>query len=68
MTYTVKIVDCTTGEEIEREATADEITQFELDKKNNIAIKKQSDANALAKQAILDRLGLTADEVALLLQ
>jgi len=59
----VKIVDCTTGEEVIRDATADEIAQMET-----IAIeaaaKKQSDqAKEIQRQAILDRLGLTADEL-----
>lgn len=56
-----------TGEVIEREMNAEELAQWEADK-----VQAQAEAQALAakesaRQAILDRLGLTADEAALLL-
>jgi hypothetical protein len=63
----IKIVNCETGEEIVRNATADEITQIELDAAGAKARQAQIEAKETAKAAILDRLGLTADEVKLLL-
>ena len=59
----VKIVDVTTGEEIVRDATAQELAQMEIDKAES-DIKKTAEAQKAAiKQAILDRIGLTADEL-----
>ena len=63
----VKIVNCETGEEIVRDATADEIAQMELDAVNAAARKAEVEAKAAQRQAILDRLGLTADEAKLIL-
>ena len=63
----VKIVNCETGEEIVRDATAEEIAQMELDAANATAAKTQAQAKAIQRQAILDRLGLTADEAKLIL-
>lgn len=58
-----------TGEETitERDETAAE-TKARLDKvAENTLLQAEADAKATARQAILDRLGLTADEAALLL-
>jgi hypothetical protein len=63
----IKIVNCETGEEIVRDATAEEITQIELDAVNSKAEKIQAEAKEAERQAILDRLGLTADEAKLIL-
>jgi len=56
---------------IEATILAADPIQVELDKKENEArVKTQAKAyadKALAKQAVLDRLGITADEAALLL-
>ena len=59
----VKIVNCETGEEIVRDATAAEIAQIKLDADNAAAIKAEAEAKETAKAAILDRIGLTADEL-----
>ena len=59
----VKIVNCETGEEIVRDATAEEIAQMEIDANDAIALKSEMQAKATQRQAILDRLGLTADEL-----
>jgi predicted flap endonuclease-1-like 5' DNA nuclease len=59
----VKIVNCETGEEIVRDANAEEIAQIELDAANAAATKAEADAKEAAKAAILDRIGLTADEL-----
>ena len=63
----VKIVNCETGEQIVRDATADEISQMELDATKAIAEKSEAEAKQTQRQAILDRLGLTADEAKLIL-
>jgi hypothetical protein len=63
----IKELNCQTGEEIVRDATAEEIAQMELDATDAIARKAEAVARAAAKQAILDRLGLTADEAKLIL-
>ena len=63
----VKIVNCETGEEIVRDANAEELAQMELDANNEAARKAEAEAKAAEKQALLDRLGITADEAKLLL-
>ncbi len=63
----VKIVNCTTGEEIVRDANAEEIAQMELDAANAEAQKAEAEAKATAKAALLTRLGITAEEAQLLL-
>ena len=59
----VKIVNCETGEEIIRDATNAEIAQIAKDKAETDARKVEAEAKEIAKAAILDRLGLTADEL-----
>jgi hypothetical protein len=66
-TSQVKIVNCETGEEIVRDANAEEIAQMEIDRANAKAAKAETQAKEAERQAILDRLGLTADEAKLLL-
>ena len=63
----IKIVDCQTGEEIVRDATAEEIAQIKLNTAEVKAEKEAKEAKEAEKQAILDRLGLTADEAKLIL-
>ena len=63
----VKIVNCETGEEIVRDATTEEIAQIEANA-NTYQIMKAAEAEKqIARQAILDRLGLNSDEAKLLL-
>jgi predicted flap endonuclease-1-like 5' DNA nuclease len=59
----VKIVNCETGEEIVRDATAAEIAQIKVDADNAAKTKAEAEAKETAKAAILDRIGLTADEL-----
>ena len=65
------IINCETGEEIVRELNKAEKDQQKLDEINNEKIKAKMEAEANAKEAerpaILDRLGLTADEEKLIL-
>jgi hypothetical protein len=63
----VKIVNCETGEEIVRDATAEEIAQIKIDAEKATTVKAEAEAKEAARQVILDRLGLTADEAQLLL-
>jgi hypothetical protein len=59
--------DALTNTTIDRDMTADELKQFNADKATNQAIKAEAEAKAAARQAIADRLGLTADELQVLL-
>jgi len=59
----IKIVNAETGEEIVRDATDAEIAQIKLDAELSKAEKDAAQAKAAAKQSILDRIGLTADEL-----
>jgi hypothetical protein len=63
----VKIVNCTTGEEIVRDANAEELAKIEAIQEMQLIIKAEAEAKAAEKQALLDRLGITADEAKLLL-
>jgi hypothetical protein len=63
----VKEVNCTTGEEIIRDANAEELAQIKLDAASSKEQQAEAETKAIARQAILDRLGLTADEAKLLL-
>jgi hypothetical protein len=63
----IKIIDVATGSEIDREMDDAEFEQYKLDQANVLAEKTKAEAEdkakAIAKAAILDRLGLTADEL-----
>ena len=63
----IKIVDVTTGEEIIRDANAEEIAQMELDAANYAAQKAEAEAKATAKAALLTQLGITEEQAKLLL-
>jgi hypothetical protein len=56
-----------TGEITEVEMTKDELAQFKLDQAAAAARTAEAEAKAEAKTALLERLGITADEAALLL-
>ena len=63
----IKIVNSQTGEEIERPMNAAEFKDYEVEQKiyaDKIAAQKTA---ATAKAALLERLGITAEEAALLL-
>ena len=59
----IKIVNVETGEEVVRDATADEIKQMQANANAALAQKAEAEAKETAKAAILDRIGLTADEL-----
>lgn len=75
MTDTPKVVeiDCSTGESIERDMTAEEIANMEAMRAESEARRAEEEAAAAAKaeakasaEAKLAKLGLTADEIAAL--
>lgn len=65
--YMISETDALTNETIVREMTDEEIAQIELDKAAQKAITDEKEAKAQAKAALLERLGITAEEAALLL-
>lgn len=62
-----KIVDCTTGEEFERELNDAELAQWEKDNAISETQKASEAAKAAAKAALLAKLGIDEDEARLLL-
>ena len=68
MTLKHYIHDAATGETVEIELTAEEIATRELAEEKRIADKEQEhESKAAAREALLARLGMTAEEAALLL-
>ncbi len=62
----VKIVNAETGEEIIRDANAEELAQMAIDNQESLKRKTELETKALAKAELLDRLGITEDEAKLL--
>ena len=56
-----------TGETVLRDMNADELAQYKADQAQSKADAQAKADKAVAKQAVLTKLGLTADEVAALL-
>jgi hypothetical protein len=71
MADTKIVVDCSTGEVSEIELTAEEVAQRTADAKAYADAKAAEDADkaakAVEKAALLERLGITAEEATLLL-
>ncbi len=63
----IKEYNCETGIETIRDATDAEIAQMEIDAANAAARKAEAAAKATARQALLTKLGITAEEAKLLL-
>jgi hypothetical protein len=63
----IRIHDIETDEVIDREMNDAEFAQYEADKAAELVKQAEADAKAAEKQALLDRLGITADEAKLLL-
>jgi len=63
----IKIVNVETGEEIEREMTADELAVHSADNAAHEAAVAEIEKKAADREALLTKLGITADEAALLL-
>lgn len=67
MTYEIKIVDVSTGEETVRNATAAESKIIEADKIASQNAKIELEAKIAAKNAVLTKLGLSTEEISALL-
>lgn len=63
----IKIVNVETGEEIVRDANAEELAQIEADKAETIAFQTAKAEKAAEKAAILTQLGITEEQAKLLL-
>jgi hypothetical protein len=63
----IKIVNVSTGEEIERELNDTEFAQYKVDQESQIAKQAEAAAKATQKAALLERLGISEDEARLLL-
>jgi hypothetical protein len=63
----IRIHNLETNEIIDREMNDAEFIQYEADKAEQLAKQAEAEAKAAEKQALLDRLGITADEAKLLL-
>ena len=65
------IVDCSTGEQSVVPLTAEEIAANEAAaaqaEQDRLAAEAEAEAKAVARQALLDKLGITQEEAALLL-
>ena len=60
----VRIHNTDTNEIIDREMTDEEFAQHEIDAQSAADEAAQKAAKAAGKQAVLDKLGLTAEELA----
>lgn len=67
MTIQIKEVNCTTGEEIVRDANAEEIAQMEINSANYAAREAEVETKATAKAVLLAQLGITEEQAKLLL-
>jgi len=63
----IRIHNSETNEIIDREMNDDEFAQYQADQVAQAAAKAEAEAKEAARQAILDRLGLTADELKIIL-
>jgi len=63
----VRIHDLASNEIIDREMNDSEFAEYEANQATQAALKADAEAKEAARQAILDRLGLTADEAKLIL-
>ena len=64
---TIRIYDCETGKTIDREMNDVEFAQYQTEKETALQREAEAETKAQAKAALLDRLGITADEAKLLL-
>jgi hypothetical protein len=63
----IRIHNTETDEVIDREMNDAEFAQYESDQAIETAKKEEAETVAANKQAILDRIGLTADELKMIL-
>jgi hypothetical protein len=63
----IRIHNTETNEVIDREMNDTEFAQYEADQAANAARQAEAEAKATARAALLERLGITAEEAQLLL-
>jgi hydroxymethylpyrimidine pyrophosphatase-like HAD family hydrolase len=63
----VRIHNAETNEVIDREMTAEEFAAYEIEQAKGAEFKASEASKASAKEALLERLGITEAEAALLL-
>lgn len=63
----IRIHDVSSNEIIDREMTDEEFAQYQIDQLAQAEAQALEDAQASAKAALLQRLGISAEEAALLL-
>lgn len=63
----IRIHNVETNEVIDREMNDDEFALWQADQAAQAVAKAEAETKAAQKQALLDRLGITADEAKLLL-
>jgi len=63
----IKIHNVETNEIIEREMTDEEYETYESSRADQVTAQSEQAAKDAARQAVLDKLGLTSDEIAALL-
>jgi hypothetical protein len=63
----IRIHNVELDEIIDREMNDAEFAQYELDKANAAIAKAEAEAKVAQKEALLEKLGITADEAKLLL-
>jgi hypothetical protein len=63
----VRIHNVETDEIIYREMNDQEFTQYQANQEMHLVKQAEAEAKAVEKQALLDKLGITADEAKLLL-
>jgi hypothetical protein len=59
--------NCETGETTVRDFTAEELAQYEADQAAQVIVQAEAQTKATAKADLLAKLGITAEEAALLL-
>ena len=64
---TIRIHNIETNEVIDRPMTDEEFDEFKANKAKQLAKEAEAEAKAATRQAIAERLGLTADELQVLL-
>jgi len=67
MTYIERIHNVETGEIIDQEYTKDQIKEAEAIIENNLKIQKELNVKEAERKAIAEKLGLTTDELQVLL-
>jgi hypothetical protein len=67
MKYLEEIVNCETGESVIQEVSPERLAEIESAKIRNEALLNEIKEAEAKRQAVLDKLGLTADEAAALL-